>query len=191
MGGRFFAMEAEMYGSISDRNYEALVRDGVTAAKNGNRRLAWSLLNQATQLNSMDARPWLWLTETTDDIKEKCEYLEQAVAADPQNAAARGALAALQGKLNSQPKANPVALGADVVVRASSEPIAARTQQTFLCPKCGGHVEFNLQTNLLTCLYCGYMPDPEEERSAADAERSMAEYLPNESGHRWAASNSS
>ena len=61
--------------SMRDRNYEALVRDGITAAKNGNRRLAWSLLNQATQMNSLDPRPWLWLTETTDDLKEKSEYL--------------------------------------------------------------------------------------------------------------------
>ena len=38
--------------SMRDRNYEALVRDGITAAKNGNRRLAWSLLNQISTLES-------------------------------------------------------------------------------------------------------------------------------------------
>jgi len=30
--------------TMRDRNYEALVRDGITAAKNGNRRLAFSLV---------------------------------------------------------------------------------------------------------------------------------------------------
>ena len=59
-----------MYNPLSnamrDRSYEALVRDGITAAKNGNHRLAWSLLNQATQMNPMDPRPWIWLTETTE-----------------------------------------------------------------------------------------------------------------------------
>ena len=88
-------------GSMHDRNFETLVRDGITASKNGNQRLAWSLLNQATQMNSYDPRPWLWLTETTDDLAEKCEYLEKAVAADPRNAAARRALAILKEKLNS------------------------------------------------------------------------------------------
>ena len=100
-----------MYGSISDRNYEALVRDGITAAKNGNRRLAWSLLNQAVQLNSLDARPWLWLTETTDDLKEKIEYLEHAVAADPNNASTRRALTVLKAKLGTPAKEIPVASG--------------------------------------------------------------------------------
>jgi DNA-directed RNA polymerase subunit RPC12/RpoP len=177
-----------MYGSISDRNYEALVRDGITAAKNGNRRLAWSLLNQAVQLNSLDARPWLWLTETTDDLKEKIEYLEHAVAADPNNASTRRALNALKAKLGTPAKEIPVASGADVVVKASPEPLPAKTKQAFLCPKCGGHVEFNIHTNQLTCMYCGYTPEAEEERSAADDEQSMYDYLPTESGHRWAVS---
>ena len=171
---------------MRDRNYEALVRDGITAAKNGNRRLAWSLLNQATQMNSLDPRPWLWLTETTDDLKEKSEYLEQAVAADPRNAATRHALAVLKGKLN--PAEKMVHHGADVVMQPAETPITAQTKETYLCPKCGGRVEFKIQTNQLTCLYCGYAPRADEERSAADDERSIYEVLPTESGHRWAAS---
>ncbi|MFC1996264.1 hypothetical protein ACFLXI_01490 [Chloroflexota bacterium] len=171
---------------MRDRNYEALVRDGITAAKNGNRRLAWSLLSQATQLNSLDARSWLWLTETTDDLKEKCEYLEQAVAADPQNAAARRALAALKGKLN--PSEEMVPQGADVVVALSDEPITAQTKETYLCQNCGGHLEYNIQADQLTCLYCGYAPGAGEEHSAANAGRAIFEVLPTESGHRWAAS---
>ena len=123
--------------SMRDRNYEAIVRQGITAAKNGNRRLAFSLLNQAVQLNSLDARSWLWLTETTDDLKEKIEYLENAVAADPNNAATRQALAILKGKAAPAEARNP---GSGVVVQPSAEPIAAQTKETFLCPKCGGHV---------------------------------------------------
>lgn len=172
--------------SMRDRNYEALVRDGITAAKNGNRRLAWSLLNQATQMNSLDPRPWLWLTETTDDLKEKSEYLEQSVAADPRNAATRHALAVLKGKLNPSEKMVPQ--GADDVMQPSETPITAQTKETYLCPKCGGRVEFKIQTNQLICLYCGYTPSADEERSAADDERSIYEVLPTERGHRWAAS---
>jgi DNA-directed RNA polymerase subunit RPC12/RpoP len=170
---------------MRDRNYEALVREGIIAAKNGNRRLAWSLLNQAIQMDSADSRSWLWLTETTDDLSEKCEYLENAVAADPRNAATRQALAALRGKLGEDKYLAP---GAGIVMQPSDEPIVAQTKEAFLCPKCGGHVEFNLQENRLTCRYCGYAPETGEERSAADAERSMLAVLPTESGHRWAAS---
>jgi DNA-directed RNA polymerase subunit RPC12/RpoP len=170
---------------MRDHNYESLVREGITAAKNGNRRLAWSLLNQAIQTDSTDPRPWLWLTETTDDLKEKCEYLESAVAADPRNVATRQALAALRGMLGGD---KYLVQGAGVVMQPANEPIAAQTKEAFLCPKCGGHVEFNLQENRLTCRYCGYAPETGEERSAADAERSMLAVLPTESGHRWAAS---
>jgi DNA-directed RNA polymerase subunit RPC12/RpoP len=173
-------------GSIRDRNFETLVRDGITAAKNGNLRLAWSLLNQATQMNSYDPRPWLWLTETTDDLAEKCEYLERAVAADPYNAAARRALAILKGKLN--PGEEIIERGAQVAVQPSDEPIAATAKEIFLCLKCGGRVEFDILSNQLTCLYCGYTPTTGEERSAADAEHSLYQVLPTESGHRWAAS---
>ncbi len=176
-----------MYSSNSmrDRNYEALVRQGITAAKNENRRLAFSLLNQAVQMNSLDARPWLWLTETTDELKEKIEYLEHAVAADPNNAATRRALAILQGKVDPS---EAVPSPGPVIVRPSEAPIAAQTKKTFLCPKCGGHIEFDIQTNQLNCIYCGYSPDFGEDRSAADAERFMDEVLPTQSGHLWAAS---
>ena len=81
-----------------------------------------------------------------------------------------------------------VSQGSDVVIQPSPEPITAKTQEAFLCPKCGGHVEFSIEANQLTCMYCGYSPEAEEERSSADAERFMDEVLPTESGHRWAAS---
>lgn len=171
--------------SLRDRNYEAIVRQGITAAKNENRRLAFSLLNQAVQMNSLDARPWLWLTETTDDLKEKIEYLENAVAADPRNAATRRALAVLQGKVEPT---DTQSHQTEVVLQPSKEPIAAQTKDAFLCPKCGGHVEFDIQTNRLTCMYCGYAPKEGVDRSAADAERFIDEVLPTESGHLWAAS---
>ncbi len=132
--------------SLRDRNYEAVVRQGITAAKNENHRLAFSLLNQAVQMNSLDARPWLWLTETTNDLKEKIEYLENAVAADPNNAATRRALVVLKGRADSNPTR---VQGSDIVVQPAVEPIAAQTEKTFLCPKCGGHVEFDIQTNRL------------------------------------------
>ena len=61
----------------SSRNYESLLREGITAARNGSKNLAWTLLNQATQMMPLDPTPWLWLTETTDDLAEKIEYLEK------------------------------------------------------------------------------------------------------------------
>ncbi len=168
-----------------ERNYEAILRDGISAAKNGSRKLAWSLLNQAAQMNPLDARPWLWLTETTDDLKEKRDYLEQALAADPNNMTARRGLAALSGKALP---GRELAIGAGVLPRTNGEPIPARADEVFLCPKCGGRLEYNIHTEKTTCLYCGFSPETERERSAADNEQVLGFVLPTEQGHRWAES---
>lgn len=171
---------------ISDpqRNFNMLLLDGITAVKNGNNTVAWSLLTQATQINPLDARPWLWLTETTDDPDEKREYLEQAVAADPTNVAARRGLALLIGKLD---KSKVLAEGEGVEVQPSTDPTQSQTAETFLCPKCGAHMEFNIHNNKLTCLYCGHAKET-EELSATDSEQVLDFVLPTASGHRWAAS---
>jgi DNA-directed RNA polymerase subunit RPC12/RpoP len=168
----------------SSRNYYDLLREGITAARNGNKNLAWSLLNNAAQMNPLDATPWLWLTETTDDLEEKKEYLEQALAADPRNYAARRGLARLAGDQVFSEEFSPDSLEP---IKQTEDPVLARTKGAFLCPKCGAHMEFNLQANALACLYCGFIHDT-EERSAADSEQLMDNVLPTESGHRWAVS---
>jgi DNA-directed RNA polymerase subunit RPC12/RpoP len=166
------------------KDYELILRDGINAAKIGNKNLAWSLLNQVAQMNPLDARPWIWLTEATDDHKEKREYLEQALAADPRNPIARRGLAALGVDIKQQPSPS---MQDGVTVQASDEPILAQSKEIFLCPKCGGHLEYDIRVNELTCRYCGHV-NQTEERSAADNEQVMAHYLPTEKGHRWAAS---
>jgi DNA-directed RNA polymerase subunit RPC12/RpoP len=168
----------------SDRNYEILLREGINAARNGSRNLAWSLLTQVAKMNLTDATPWLWLTETTDDPAEKIEYLENALAADPRNLDARRGLAKLKGKQVAVNIFSPDSLEKEV---KADGPSIAKPKEIFLCPKCGGHLEFNLQVNALVCQYCGYIREP-EERSAADDEQVMALMLPTEMGHRWAVS---
>ena len=178
-----------MSPSFNDPAYDDLVRSGITAAKNGNRGLAIRLLKRAARQNPLDGRPWLWLTETTDDLAEKREYLEHAVAADPQNADLRRSLAALRWKLDPDAFALPAADDAPPPDSApEGEPVTARAEQVFLCPKCGGHLEYDLETDRLSCLYCGYTPEAGEVRSAADDEQPLYAALPTEQGHRWAQS---
>ena len=178
-----------MRNALGDPQDDDLIRDGITAVKSGNRGLAVRLLERAARRNPLDARPWLWLTETTDDLTEKQEYLERAVAADPQNALLRRALVALRWKLDSAAFApSPAETKTPMKPAPEGEPIAARTGQTFQCPKCGGHLDYDLETERLTCIYCGFAPEMEPERSAADAEQSFYAALPTERGHLWAMS---
>ena len=91
----------------SDRQFEEYLRDGVTAVKTGNLKLAENLLNRALILNKHDARPYIWLSATTSNSKEQIEYLEQAVAVDPSNATARRGLAMMVGKIDKDRLAQP------------------------------------------------------------------------------------
>jgi DNA-directed RNA polymerase subunit RPC12/RpoP len=156
----------------------------MAAVEAGNKNLAWSLLNQAAQMDPLDPTPWLLLTETTDDPDEEKDYLEQALAADPENFKARRGLTRLTGGNLEE----PTAFSPDVmdVVPSSEEPLDAEAREIFLCPKCGAGQEFNLQFNALICNHCGFITEP-EERSTGDQEQYLRQVLPTESGHRWAA----
>ncbi len=63
--------------SIEARDFEQLIQDGIIAVKNGNKSLAKKLLDQASLINSADARIWIWLSATTDDLQERRTYLER------------------------------------------------------------------------------------------------------------------
>ena len=90
------------YGLSPEGAFEDTLRDGITAAKNDSRKLARRLLERCTRMDPHDARPWLWLTEIADDPDEKREYLESALAADPNNILARRGLALLTGKIKQE-----------------------------------------------------------------------------------------
>jgi len=169
------------------RQYERLLYEGISAAKVDNRALARSLLNQAIQLNGMDARPYVWLSAITDDLVERRQYLEQAVVIDPTHTAARRGLALLNGKL-SEAQILPQGTG----VTPSSGQVTEVQAQVFLCPQCGGQVAFSLQDGELVCSYCGYIQEGEAAQDqtylADHAEQVLDFVLPTSSGHSWAAS---
>lgn len=132
-----------------------------------------------------DARPWLWLTETTTDPAEKRQYLESAVAAEPHNMAARRGLALLAGKLRQD---ELLPLGAGIQPRREQSPLDAHTEQRFVCPKCGGQVEFDIHTQKVACLYCGFTQEIEPQRAAGVSEQVLDFVLPTARGHHWAES---
>lgn len=169
----------------SDRQYERLLYDGISAAKAGNRAAARSLLNQAIEINGLDARPYVWLSSVTDDLAERRQYLEQAVAIDPNHAAARRGLALLNGMLD---ETEVLAEGTEPPRR--KQEIVDVEAQVFLCPQCGGHVAFSMVAGQLTCNYCGHVLEDEPPQivpSIADrAEQVLDFVLPTTSAHRWA-----
>ncbi|MEA2008357.1 MAG: hypothetical protein U9O54_04495, partial [Chloroflexota bacterium] len=114
---------------------------------------------------------------------EKLNYLEEAVAAEPHNMAARQKLALLTGKIKSE---DMLPEGAGVSPRVSDAPIPAQTQKSFACPQCGGHVTFDIQAQKVQCAYCGYEREVTGQQAADVAEQVLDFVLPTHRGHHWA-----
>jgi DNA-directed RNA polymerase subunit RPC12/RpoP len=177
--------------SDRDRQFEEYLRDGISAAKSGNRKMAQSFLNRALYLNSSDARPYLWLSSTTDDPKEQREYLEKAVALEPTNVAARRGLAMLNGKLDEE----RVTVEGGEVARGAAGVEVDATNRAIQCPRCGGRMSFSIQIAQLCCEYCGFVQDAPKTNGenagtplADQAEQVMDFVMPTTRAHRWAES---
>lgn len=165
-----------------ERQFEEYLRDGITAAKSGQRKLAVSLLNRAIYLNNGDARPYIWLSATTDNPQEQIEYLERAVAIDPTNVAARRGLALLTGKIDrSQMMPEGQGIG-----RAQEGAEIEVDGRSFACPRCGGRMAYQIAVKSLVCEYCGYQESaPEQPAQALPAEQMLDFVIPTTRGHRW------
>ena len=175
-------MMHEKRDSFEDNEYEQLVTEGILAAKDGDRPLAISRLKKATTYHKADARPWIWLSSTTDDPKEQREYLENAVAADPTDATARRGLVMLSEKLD---KSRLVPEGQAVQPLRPSQPQEA-VAEAAMCPNCGGRMSFNIQKFGLVCESCGYTHVTEAQPAADSAEQTMDYVLPTTRSQRWA-----
>lgn len=129
---------------------------GIAAAKAGDkaeaRRYFKRVLFDNASTHDDKAQAHIWLTQLTDDPAEKRDHLEQALALDPANAAAKRGLAVLDGRLKPEeiidpdrhePQAPP----------AEPQPVNARR---FVCPQCGGLMRFEPGGAMLRCAYCGH-----------------------------------
>lgn len=172
-------------GNADDRKFEQTLRDGIDAAKRGNLSLARTLLTRATTIRVGDARPWLWLSSTTEDPQERRAYLEHAVAADPTNAAARRALVMLSDKLD---KSRLVSERGYQTPQQKPEELENATAQPYACPKCGGRMIFDIHKGDLACPYCGYVKETEKKLAPDSAEQAIDFVMPTTRAYTWAQS---
>lgn len=163
--------------------YRRTLNAGIAAVKGGDFAEANLLLRKAAEMKPTDPLPWLWLSAATQDPQEQKEYLEYALAADPNNGAARRGLAILSGKVDRK---RLLAEGQEVQARRPEAPIEAQAGRVFRCDNCGGRMHYEVSKQELICENCGTR-QPLPSLSAADEAEQVLDFaLLTSRGHTWA-----
>lgn len=163
--------------------YRRTLNAGIAAVKGGDLAEARLLLRKAAEMKPTDPLPWLWLSATTQEPSEQKNYLEYALAADPNNSAARRGLAILSGKVDLN---RLLAEGQAVSGRQPEAPLEARAEQVFRCENCGGKMRYQVSEQMLICENCGDRQQLPLASVADEAEQVLDFVLPTSRGHTWA-----
>ncbi len=78
--------------------FRMLLNEGIAAAKDGNKKLAYHLFQKATKVNPEGELGWLWLAGVSESPQEAVEYLKRVLAINPTNHQAISGLKWVQGK---------------------------------------------------------------------------------------------
>lgn len=78
-------------------NVEAMVREGINAAKAGNKPEARVLLMKAVELDPYNEDAWLWLSGVVETTEDQRTCLENVLSINPNNDRARKGIAYLSG----------------------------------------------------------------------------------------------
>lgn len=73
-------------------NVDAMVREGMSALKAGNRDEARALLMKAVELDQFNEQGWLWLSAVVDTLEDQATCLENVLAINASNERARQGL---------------------------------------------------------------------------------------------------
>ena len=80
------------------RDVQALLREGVSEARLGNRDSARALLEKVVALDPQNEKGWLWLASVSESEQEQRTYLQRVLALNPGNDSAQRALAKIQAR---------------------------------------------------------------------------------------------
>ena len=80
-------------GLVHQQKADRLLREGIAAAKSGQRERAHDLLTRVVEQDEGNIMAWLWLSSVVDGLDDREVCLENVLALDPDNDAARRGLA--------------------------------------------------------------------------------------------------
>ncbi|HZD55743.1 MAG TPA: hypothetical protein VE136_03400 [Anaerolineales bacterium] len=168
---------------MSDSVRDLLVR-GITAAKSNEKEqarfyLEWALRLDPSTEQIIDAN--FWLSEISEEPKEKRNYLEEVLVNQPNHYQARRSLAVLDGRLDPDDIVDPNQLPQNPI--AAQGPVQA---QRFVCPNCGGRLAYAPDGKSLTCEYCqatNQLGGPERAEIEAEGGQDFTIALATARGH--------
>ncbi|MBN1177763.1 MAG: hypothetical protein JXD18_01015 [Anaerolineae bacterium] len=112
----------------------ALLREGIAAARAGQRQRAHDLLMNVVRQDENQPLAWLWLSGVVTSPEERKVCLENVLALDPHNTAAQKGLALLRQQ--EAPPSPPPTVIAEPVAPKPSPPPADPFADEYLCPFC-------------------------------------------------------
>jgi predicted RNA-binding Zn-ribbon protein involved in translation (DUF1610 family) len=164
---------------MSESVRDLMVR-GIAAAKAGDHDEARFFLEWALRMHpspSQEREALHYLHQITDDPAQQRGYLENILARNPHDPAARRALAILDGRLKPEDIVNP-----DRMSHADAAPQAADPRR-FTCPNCGARMAFAPGGGALACAFCGTRIPVEAAQPAESGERDLLLALATAQGH--------
>jgi hypothetical protein len=116
---------------MSTSEIQDLLRQGITAAKQGEKNRAREILLRVIELDEKSEPAWLWLSGVVDDIEDQIVCLENVLTINPDNRAAARGLQLLQSRLppSRPPEPEPSPPPPDWATTAAAgdrEPISKR-----------------------------------------------------------------
>ncbi len=162
---------------LNQKQAHQLRQEGITAAKAGNRERARDILIHAVERDEKDVTAWLWLSGVVDDLEEREVCLENVLALDPENTAARWGLAHLQEQATSTATSDEHTRESPMMVRArtSTSPVAAILREEFarfqeVEPSTPGPIAPPIEDEFddeYLCPYCAHPTRPEDPKCSA------------------------
>ena len=130
---------------------QTLLREGIDAARAGQKERARSLLQEVVETDETNLQAWLWLSGMVDDWAEKHVCLENVLTLDPNHPAAKAGLAWLDRQAPPPTSRDETASPADEMpAPVEAEPAPKTTKVP--CPFCAQPV-FSHAT---ACRHCGF-----------------------------------
>jgi len=126
------------------------LRDGIAAAKAGQRAEARELLLRVVEANEQSEQAWLWLSGVVDSDEDRLIALENVLALNPDNAQALAGIKWVQGQLQpSEPGDRGEAS------QRVSESASQRSEELVLTPDGCAYCARPVPENAPRCPHCG------------------------------------